>query len=104
MISYHSPFIIHYASAVKPWRAAGVTAEFAQHWWHFAALTGFKDRILNHLASEEIECGLVKPGFSHQTCIRFLGVKFLTITKSSSKTRLRLFGLVSVLSIKTSTI
>lgn len=53
-----SPVVIHYADKRKPWLDAAV--DFADRWWHYAALSPFSDEIMQDYAAGAVAAGQKK--------------------------------------------
>jgi lipopolysaccharide biosynthesis glycosyltransferase len=108
MTSYKNPFVIHYASGDKPWRYKTSGSELAQHWWHYAAMSSFKDRIYQNL-HQEIEASnpsrygdATKVKSIHTNKIRIFGITILSLSKSRNQLKIRLFGFFPILFLQTS--
>jgi lipopolysaccharide biosynthesis glycosyltransferase len=107
MTSYQSPYIVHYASDAKPWRHQSSKYELAHHWWHYAAMTPFMDRIIQNMQREGGAPTSAPPspvsqkGHYRTTWITLFGINVITVAQSGDKIKVKLFGLFTILILRT---
>lgn len=93
MASYTSPSIVHYASEAKPWHFKSSVSEHAQYWWHYAAITPFRDLLLGDLFRGMAESNPSKSAIDYKTEVCIPGFKTITLSGAGKK-KIRLFGFI----------